>query len=168
MYLTSAATAINTNNDSLKKNYHDNKCDKCNLTIHPNFIGYHKCGFANCAVCKNAIKNSEYWDHIRSHSGHENDSPTPAQTSSGNIQQNMSRNIGSISKQSFNRNSADDTIQPQVGKEYQVDITQIGRRGDGIARIQGFVTFVKGGHIGENVKIVITEIRSRSAVARTA
>jgi predicted RNA-binding protein with TRAM domain len=80
----------------------------------------------------------------------------------------MSRSIGSISKQSFNRNFADDTIQPQVGKEYQVDITQIGRRGDGIARIQGFVTFVKGGHIGENVKIVITEIRSRSAIARTA
>jgi hypothetical protein len=52
-----------------------NKCDKCNLTIHPNFIGYHKCGYANCAICKNAITNSEYWSHIRSHPGHENDSP---------------------------------------------------------------------------------------------
>lgn len=55
----------------------NNKCDKCNLTIHPNFIGYHKCGYANCAICKNAITNSEYWSHIRSHPGHENDSPPP-------------------------------------------------------------------------------------------
>jgi hypothetical protein len=55
----------------------NNKCDKCNLTIHPNFIGYHKCGYANCSVCKNPITNLEYWHHIRSHPGHENDSPPP-------------------------------------------------------------------------------------------
>jgi hypothetical protein len=55
----------------------NNKCDKCNLTIHPNFIGYHKCGYANCPICKNAITNSEYWYHIRSHPGHEKDSPPP-------------------------------------------------------------------------------------------
>jgi hypothetical protein len=53
----------------------NNKCDKCRLTIHPNFIGYHKCGYANCPICKNAITNSQYWFHIRSHPGHENDSP---------------------------------------------------------------------------------------------
>jgi predicted RNA-binding protein with TRAM domain len=54
-----------------------------------------------------------------------------------------------------------------VGKEYEVDITQIGDRGDGVARIQGSLIFVKGGHIGERVKIIITETRSRFAVART-
>lgn len=53
----------------------DNKCIVCNLTIHPNFIGYHKCGYANCPICKNAIVNSGYWHHIRTHPGHENDSP---------------------------------------------------------------------------------------------
>ena len=174
MYLTSATTAINTNNDSLKKNYHDNKCDRCNLIIHPNFIGYHKCGYANCAVCKNAIRNSEYWEHIRSHAGHENDSPPPPRTSFGNVQQqNMSTssrydvgNTGSSSRKSFNKDSTT-AIQLQVGKEYEVDITQIGDHGDGIARIQGCVIFVRGGHIGERVKIMITETRSRFAVART-
>jgi hypothetical protein len=40
------------NNDILKKNDNNNKCDKCNLKIHPNFIGYHKCGYANCSICK--------------------------------------------------------------------------------------------------------------------
>jgi predicted RNA-binding protein with TRAM domain len=55
-----------------------------------------------------------------------------------------------------------------VGKEYEVNITEIGRHGDGIARIQGCMIFVKDGHIGERVKIMITETRNRSAVARTA
>jgi predicted RNA-binding protein with TRAM domain len=158
--------------NTFKKN--DNKCDKCNQRIHPNFIGHHKCGYANCAICKNAITNSEYWPHIRSHPGHENDNPPPPRTSFGNSQQNESRstrydgrNNSSISEPRSNRKSADAT-QLQVGKEYQVDITQIGDHGDGIARIQGRMIFVKGGHMGEHVKIVITEIRSRIAIARTA
>ncbi|MGA8084110.1 MAG: TRAM domain-containing protein [Candidatus Nitrosopolaris sp.] len=31
----------------------------------------------------------------------------------------------------------------EAGKEYEVDITEISRQGDGIARVQGFVVFVK-------------------------
>ena len=54
-----------------------------------------------------------------------------------------------------------------MGKEYEVDITEISRQGDGIARIQGCMIFVKGGHIGEKVKIIITQTRSRFAIART-
>jgi predicted RNA-binding protein with TRAM domain len=160
--------------NTLKKNDNNNKCDKCNQRIHPNFIGHHKCGYANCAICKNAITNSEYWSHIRSHPGHENDNPPPPRTSFGNRQLYESRNSRSdvgnssrISKPSFNRDSTD-AIQLQVGKEYEVDITQLGDHGDGIARVQGRVIFVKGGHIGERVKITITEIRSRIAIARTA
>jgi 23S rRNA (uridine2552-2'-O)-methyltransferase len=55
-----------------------------------------------------------------------------------------------------------------VGEEYEVNITQIGSHGDGIARIRGCVIFVKGGHTGEHVKIMITETRSRFAIARAA
>jgi predicted RNA-binding protein with TRAM domain len=55
----------------------------------------------------------------------------------------------------------------ETGKEYNVQITEISRKGDGIAKIQGFVIFVKDGHIGEHVKIMITEITSRFAIART-
>ena len=158
---------MNTANDILKKNYNNNKCDKCNQTIHPNFIGYHKCGYANCPICKNAITNSEYWSHIRSHPGHENDNPPlpPPRTTFGNRERYSSR---SSSTRSFNRGSADAIQQLKVGKEYEVDITEISRQGDGIARIQGRTIFVKGGHIGEQVKIMITETRSRFAIARTA
>jgi predicted RNA-binding protein with TRAM domain len=162
---------MNTNKDTLNKNYKNYKCDKCNQRIHPNFIGYHKCGYANCPYCKNAISSSEYWDHIRSHAGHENDSPPPSRTTFGNREQyrNSSRyDVGSYSSiRSYNRNSAD-AIQLKVGEEYKADITKIGRRGDGVARIQDCMIFVKGGRVGEQVKIVITEIKSRFAIARTA
>ena len=50
--------------------------------IHPNFVGYHKCGYANCPVCKTAVTNSGYWYHLRSHPGHENDNPPPPKTNS--------------------------------------------------------------------------------------
>jgi predicted RNA-binding protein with TRAM domain len=54
-----------------------------------------------------------------------------------------------------------------TGKEYNIQIIETSRKGDGIARIQGCVIFVKGGHIGERVKIMITETRSRFAIAKT-
>ena len=33
----------------------------------------------------------------------------------------------------------------EAGKEYEVDVMEISRQGDGIARVQGFVVFVKNG-----------------------
>ena len=63
------------NNTIIRAILEKNKCDKCNLTIHPNFIGNHKCDHQNCPVCKSPITPSQYWPHIRSHPGHENDSP---------------------------------------------------------------------------------------------
>jgi predicted RNA-binding protein with TRAM domain len=54
----------------------------------------------------------------------------------------------------------------EVGKEYEVDITEISRQGDGIARIQGFVIFVKwGGKVGKKVKIRAMEVGSKFAIA---
>jgi hypothetical protein len=57
-----------------------NTCDKCNIIIHRNYVGYHKCGYGNCPICKTPIMSSEYWHHIRSHPGHENDSPPQSRT----------------------------------------------------------------------------------------
>lgn len=41
----------------------------------------------------------------------------------------------------------------EVGKEHDVTIPAIIERGDGIARIQGFVIFVAGPKAGEHLKI---------------
>jgi predicted RNA-binding protein with TRAM domain len=53
----------------------------------------------------------------------------------------------------------------EIGKEYEVQITEISRKGDGIARIQGFVIFVKNGQVGQNVKVKITQIGGTFATA---
>ena len=53
----------------------------------------------------------------------------------------------------------------ETGKEYDVQITEISRKGDGIARIQGFVIFVKEGKVGQNAKIRISQIGPRFATA---
>jgi predicted RNA-binding protein with TRAM domain len=41
----------------------------------------------------------------------------------------------------------------EVGKEYDVQIQYVSQKGDGIARVQGFVVFVKNGKVGDNAKI---------------
>lgn len=53
----------------------------------------------------------------------------------------------------------------EIGKEYEVQITEISRKGDGIARIQGFVIFVKNGQVGRSVKVRITQIGSTFATS---
>jgi predicted RNA-binding protein with TRAM domain len=53
----------------------------------------------------------------------------------------------------------------EAGKEYDVQITEISRKGEGIARIQGFVIFVKDGKVGQNAKIKIIQVGNRFATA---
>jgi predicted RNA-binding protein with TRAM domain len=53
----------------------------------------------------------------------------------------------------------------EVGKEYDVQITETSRQGDGIARVQGFVIFVKNGKVGQTSKIKVTNVGARFATA---
>lgn len=53
----------------------------------------------------------------------------------------------------------------ELGKEYDVDIEEISRRGQGIARIEGFVVFVPDTKPGDRVRVKITRISQRFAEA---
>jgi len=53
----------------------------------------------------------------------------------------------------------------EVGKEYEAEIQELSRRGEGIARIEGLVIFVPNAKQGEHVKIKITRISRRFAEA---
>jgi predicted RNA-binding protein with TRAM domain len=53
----------------------------------------------------------------------------------------------------------------ETGKEYEVQITEKSRQGDGIARVQGFVIFVKNGQVGQNTKVRVTNVGARFATA---
>jgi len=50
------------------------------------------------------------------------------------------------------------------GDEYDVNISEVSRRGDGITRIENFVVFVPNTKKGDNVRIRIKELRGSSAV----
>ncbi|MEM1537398.1 MAG: TRAM domain-containing protein [Candidatus Nezhaarchaeales archaeon] len=51
-----------------------------------------------------------------------------------------------------------------VGEEHEVDIAEVSRKGDGLAKIQGLVIFVPGAKPGQHVKIRITRVGGRFAV----
>jgi len=53
----------------------------------------------------------------------------------------------------------------EIGKEYEVAIQETSRRGEGIARIKGLVTFIPNTKPGDHVKIRITRISRRFAEA---
>jgi predicted RNA-binding protein with TRAM domain len=53
----------------------------------------------------------------------------------------------------------------EVGKQYEVDVIEISRKGDGIAKIQGFVIFVENGKVGNKIKVEINEVADRFAKA---
>jgi predicted RNA-binding protein with TRAM domain len=53
----------------------------------------------------------------------------------------------------------------EIGKEYDVNIEETSRRGEGITRIKGLVTFVPNTKPGDHVRIRITRISRRFAEA---
>jgi predicted RNA-binding protein with TRAM domain len=53
----------------------------------------------------------------------------------------------------------------EVGKEYDVEIQETSRRGEGITRIEGLVVFVPNTKPGDKLKIKITNIGRRFAEA---
>ena len=51
-----------------------------------------------------------------------------------------------------------------MDQEYEAEIEELSRRGDGIAKIEGFVIFVPNTKQGEHVKFKITRLGNRFAV----
>jgi len=51
------------------------------------------------------------------------------------------------------------------GEEYDVKIEDMGRDGDGIAKVEGFIVFVSGAKKGDEVKIKINSVRRNFAFA---
>ncbi len=53
----------------------------------------------------------------------------------------------------------------EVGEMRYVEVEDIGKQGDGIARVErGYVIIVPGAEIGERVKVEVTEVKSNFAV----
>ncbi|MBE0520082.1 TRAM domain-containing protein [Candidatus Bathyarchaeota archaeon] len=52
----------------------------------------------------------------------------------------------------------------ELDKEYEAEIEDISTRGDGIAKIEGFIIFVPNTKKGEHAKFKITRVGSRFAI----
>lgn len=57
------------------------------------------------------------------------------------------------------------TAPVSAGQTYDVKIEDIARQGDGIARIQGFVIFVPGTKVGDEVKIEVQTVKRNFGIA---
>ncbi len=51
----------------------------------------------------------------------------------------------------------------EVGKEYNVTISDTSKRGEGIAKIDGFVIFVPGTRMGQQARIKVMSVGERFA-----
>ena len=56
----------------------------------------------------------------------------------------------------------------ELGEEYEVDITETSPKGEGIARIRGFLIFVAGAKPSDHVKVKIIRLDTVSADAEIA
>ena len=52
----------------------------------------------------------------------------------------------------------------KIGDELEVKIEAVAAKGDGIAKKDGFIIFVKDAKEGDSIKVRITEVRERFAV----
>ena len=52
----------------------------------------------------------------------------------------------------------------EVDKEYEATIEDVSRRGDGIAKIEGFIIFVPNTKKGDHVKFKVVRVGSRFAI----
>src|SRR5271157_6003028 len=73
------------------------------------------------------------------------------------------RNSGYGSRGGFGRSSGGFNKPVEVGKEYDVTISDTSRRGEGIAKIDGFVIFVAGAKQGQSARIKVTRVTDRFA-----
>ncbi len=72
--------------------------------------------------------------------------------------------------QDYNDSDDDEEFDKPVdeGDTVEVEIEDLGSKGDGIARIDGFVIFVPGGEVGEEYEVEITSIGRKFAFAEIA
>lgn len=60
----------------------------------------------------------------------------------------------------------DNRVAPvKVGEEYKVDIGSVGEKGDGIAKVKGFVLFIAKTKKGDYVKVKVTKVLQKVGFA---
>jgi predicted RNA-binding protein with TRAM domain len=75
------------------------------------------------------------------------------------------RGGGGFRERSFDRGGDFDKPKPvKIGEEYDVEITDVGAKGDGICKVENFIVFVSGAKKGEHCRIRIKEVANKFAI----
>ncbi|WP_332898282.1 MULTISPECIES: TRAM domain-containing protein [unclassified Haladaptatus] len=99
----------------------------------------------------------------------------------GSIEAGETYRVALISRQEAEESQSSDASEPapssgstvssepqppvEIGEIRYVEIEDIGKQGDGIARVErGYVIIVPGAEVGERVKIEVSEVKSNFAV----
>ncbi len=53
----------------------------------------------------------------------------------------------------------------EEGEEYNVKIESVGDKGDGVAKVDGFVLFIPDTKVGDRVKVKVTKVLSKMGFA---
>ena len=77
----------------------------------------------------------------------------------------MSYRNGSYGSRGYRSRGFSKPAPVKEGEQYEADITELSSRGDGIAKIQGFIIFVSGAKTGDHVKFKVTRVAQRFAAA---
>lgn len=65
----------------------------------------------------------------------------------------------------FGTDRSPKTAPIEEGEEYDVKIEDVGKEGDGITRIEGFVVFVPNTKAGDEVRVKIVSVRRKFGFA---
>ncbi|MEM7819288.1 MAG: TRAM domain-containing protein [Candidatus Aenigmatarchaeota archaeon] len=72
--------------------------------------------------------------------------------------------FGHGSTHGFGRHKFDKQKPVKIGEEYNIKITDVGAKGDGITKIDNFIIFVAGTKKGEECRIRIKEVARKFAI----
>ncbi len=72
--------------------------------------------------------------------------------------------VGGFRRRRFHRSGNFMPKPVKEGDEIELTIEAVGKKGDGIGRMQGFVIFVPETSTGEKCRVKIIEVRGKSAV----
>jgi predicted RNA-binding protein with TRAM domain len=56
----------------------------------------------------------------------------------------------------------------EVGKVYDLEVTDTSKRGEGVAKVEGLVVFIPGAKPGQKLKVRITRVSQRFAIGEPA
>ena len=63
------------------------------------------------------------------------------------------------------RGRGSENLPVELGKEYEVDITEMSPNGEGVARVRGYLVLIANAKLGNRVKVKINRLDSMSAEA---